>query len=69
MADAPTPDPDVVPVPDVSDEAFVTAVAKATGNKQVIPREWLALSDAGVPGFDFELPPSTRGRAAKNKES
>lgn len=70
MADTPTPEPVATdaPVPDVPDDAFVTAVARATGNKQTIPREWLALSDAGVPGFDFELPPSSR-TTAKKKES
>jgi hypothetical protein len=47
-------------VPVVAD--FVIAVAVATGEKQEIPAEWLALSDAGVPGFNFKLPPSARAK-------
>lgn len=73
MADTPTPEPDPitepVPVPDVPDDAFVEAVAKSTGRKQRIPREWLEHSKAGVPGFDFELPPSTRTAKKTVKES
>lgn len=57
--------PKEAPVADITDPNFVVAVARATGQKQRIPREWLALSDAGVPGFDFELPPSERGESPK----
>lgn len=76
MADTPDPAPETpdvttepVPVPDVPDDAFVTAVATATGKKQRIPREWLEHSKAGVPGYAFELPPSTRTAKKTVKES
>lgn len=59
MADTPTPAAPATPLPDVP-AGFVTVVAKSTGRKQHVPPHFLELAKAGVPGFDFELPPSTR---------
>jgi hypothetical protein len=63
MADNTIPAP--LPGPDVIDDGFVVAVSRSTGAKQRVPRKWLTLSDAGVPGFDFTLPPSTKPSLTK----
>uniref|UniRef100_UPI003F499EB3 hypothetical protein n=1 Tax=Arthrobacter silvisoli TaxID=2291022 RepID=UPI003F499EB3 len=40
---------------------LVIAVNK-NGAKQYVPPHFLELSAAGVPGFDFKLPPSARAK-------
>ena len=43
---------------------LVTAV-NSRGEKQDIPPHWLELSEAGVHGFNFRLPPSARAKETK----